>query len=167
MVRRFATQQALKRDQALIGAGAPTCRIDTTDLDVVAVLAADTDAEDDASGSTLAEGGQLSGHRHRVAQGQQIDADTDFGGRQQCGQDGGLDQAIHADAGMKTDVVGNEDVIETRSFDAPGEFEAPRHGTAQQGFAAQRTDHQGRQAVHSRPPGSRPSRTRPANSKMG
>ena len=40
-------------------------------------FSAAANAEPDATGRELAERGELAGHRHRVAEGQQVDADVD------------------------------------------------------------------------------------------
>ena len=64
-----------QRDQRLVGAAAARLRIDAADLDLVAILAADADAEHQAPGRRFGERRELARNRHGMPQREQIHAD--------------------------------------------------------------------------------------------
>jgi hypothetical protein len=98
--------------QAFVHPAATRLWVDATDLDLVAVLAADPDAEREPAGRELRDRGELPGDRNRVAQRQQIEPhvhrqvvlDGEQGGRRY--------QPIRARSDEEAHMVPHADVID-------------------------------------------------------
>ncbi len=61
---RCSCEQRPEDAQGFLHAASPSTWIDTTDLELVRVLATDTDAEYEPAGVPLGHGGELTGHQH-------------------------------------------------------------------------------------------------------
>ena len=72
---RCSGEQGPQDAQRFVHAAPPGAWVDTADLELVRVLAADSDAEGEPAGVPLRHGGELSGHQHGMAQRQQIHRD--------------------------------------------------------------------------------------------
>jgi hypothetical protein len=129
--RRLPGEETAQRAEGLVGAAPARPGVDTADLDLVAVLAADPHAQHEPTGRRLAQRGDLSRHGHRVAQREQVDADIRAHARLQCGDRRGLDEAIHAEARVEAHVVGHEHVVETARRNALEQRAPPRQGTGE------------------------------------
>ena len=109
---RLAGQERPEDGEGLVAAPAPGARVDTADLDLVAVLAADADAEDEPARRQLAEGRDGAGDRQRVTQRQQVDSDVQLEGRMQLRERGHEHQRLHAGAAPERDVVRVEHAVQ-------------------------------------------------------
>ena len=89
-------QQRAHHLQALVHPPPPGGRVDAADLDLVPILTTDPDPEDQPARREPGEVGQLPGHRHRVAQRQEVEPAMDRQCRMQHRQGGGLEQPVEA-----------------------------------------------------------------------
>ena len=116
VIEGCAGQQSAKHRQALIRAATTSGRIDTADLDLVAILPSDPYAQFECPGrpQRLRERDDLAGHRDRMAQGEEIHTNGHIEARLERRQRRCVHDAVYAPPGMKADVIGRPDVIETR-----------------------------------------------------
>jgi hypothetical protein len=130
VIQRLAGQQPLHDGQRLVGAPAAGARVDAAHGDLVAILAADADAEDQLARRRLGHRGELSGDGHRMAQREQVDADADLQALVERGEGRRVDESVHPGSDMETHVVGHEHVIDACVQDlrrcAGGEPGGPR-----------------------------------------
>ena len=108
----LTAQESAQSDQCFIGPKPPGSWIDTTDLDLVAVFTADADAEHEPTWGGFAQTCDLPSDGDRVPKRQEVDAYVDIERGLKGGRCGRLDQAVHAETRMETDVIGDEDVVE-------------------------------------------------------
>ena len=113
VVNGFAVGQPAQNLQAFIGSTAPASRVDTADLDLVAVVPADADTERNPSRCETGHGRHLPGHGHRMAKRQEVDTDHDSELVVELGEAGDLDESVGAVPVSKRDVVGHVDVVDT------------------------------------------------------
>jgi hypothetical protein len=78
----------------------------------MAVFTADADAEHETTRGGFAQTRDLSSDRDGVPKRQEVDADVDIERGFEGGGCGRLDEAVHTETRMKTDVIGDEDVVE-------------------------------------------------------
>ena len=71
-----AVGQAAQDLKAFVHPASARLRVDAADLDLVAVLAADPDAEREPAGRELRDRRELAGDRNRVAQRKQVEPDV-------------------------------------------------------------------------------------------
>ena len=112
VIEGLARERGAQHVEAFVAATAPCCRINAAHLDLGAILAADTNPECEAAGETLGETSELPGHRNRMPQREEIDADRR--GEAGCGGQirGNFKQPVDAPPGVEADVVGREHVVE-------------------------------------------------------
>ena len=113
-------EQRPKDAQGFVHAAPASTGIDAADLELVRVLATDTDAEGEPAGVPLGHRRELTGHQHGMAQGQQIHrherSQRGFGGELV----GRADEPVEAGADDEADVVAAHDMIETGRGDRTG-----------------------------------------------
>ena len=114
MTDLLAGQETPDQGQRLVEAPAAGAGIDPGVAHLAAVFPGHADAEGQAAGGGLREGGQLPRGQHGVAQPEQVDADQHrqalVGGQQRARRD----QAVEARAAVETDVVADRDVVQAR-----------------------------------------------------
>jgi hypothetical protein len=114
---RAAGQQRPDQGQGLVGTAAALVGVDLADLELVRVLAADADAEDQPRGRQLGDGRELARDQDRVPEGEQVDPGLDdqaVVGRQQRR---GLDQPVGTAAVVEGDVVAHHHAVEPGAVD--------------------------------------------------
>ncbi len=97
--------------QRLVHPAAPCCRIDTTDLDLVGILATDADAEQEPARRQGGEVGELPGDGDRVAQREQVHGGVrrhSLGHRKDSRS---AEQSIESGADDEADVVAHPEMI--------------------------------------------------------
>ena len=103
--------------QALVHSASTRLRVDAADLDLVAVLAAEPDAEREPTRRELRDRRELAGNGDRVAQWQQVHADV-HGQRSLNREQGGCaDQPVGTRADEEADVITDTQVVDARVGD--------------------------------------------------
>jgi hypothetical protein len=108
----LSREEPAQRHQRFVGAATSRRGVQAADLDLVAILAADADPEDEPPRRRLGERGELARDEHRVAERQQVDADLHAELRRRGEERRGLHEPVHPEAGVEAHVVGDEEVVE-------------------------------------------------------
>ncbi len=104
-------EQASNQQHGHIGTGATGGGIDLADLELVAILATDTDPDGQTSRCDLRQRRDLAGCDHRMAQRQQHHPDLEVEPRFESGDGGQMGQAVDAVAAHEADVISGEHVV--------------------------------------------------------
>ena len=105
-----------------VGAGAAGVDVDAAGLELLGVLAADADAEDEAAAGELVELGGLEGDGGGVAQGEEVDAGLELDALGDRSDGGEREEAVGAVA-VEGDVVAGVDAVEAGGLGAAGGVE--------------------------------------------
>ena len=108
----FAGAELAQHGEALLHSSPARRGIDAAHLDLVAILAPDPHAEDQASGRELVDVGQLAGDEDGMTQRQQVHTRHDRQRRMQHRERGGLEEPVQTDADEEADVVAAAHVVD-------------------------------------------------------
>ena len=114
---RRAVGQASQDLKAFVHPASTRLRVDAADLDLVAVLAADPDAEREPAGRELRDRRELAGNGDRVAQWQQVQPDIHRQRGLRREQRGCADQPVGTRADEEADVIADTQVVDARVGD--------------------------------------------------
>ena len=110
-----APGQELAHDgEAFVHPRAPGRRVHPADRDLVAVLAAHPDPEDEPPGGEPGDVRELAGHQDGMAQRQQVHAAVDGQRGVEHRQRGGLDEPVEPHAGEEAHMVAAADMVDAR-----------------------------------------------------
>ena len=107
-----AAQELAEHGQALVHPLPPCGWVDATDAHLVAILAADAHAEDEAARPETLQVGQLASNEDRVAERQEVDAGVNGEFGIERGNHSGVQDPVEAGAGDEADVITAADVVE-------------------------------------------------------
>ena len=104
------SEQRAKDAQGFVHAASPSTWIDAADLELVRVLAADTNPECEPAGVALGDGRELTGHQHGMAEGEEVHRDERSERGVGCELVGRPDEPVEAGADDEADVVAAHDM---------------------------------------------------------